>query len=86
MGRAVLAEGTVGTEALRGGKEGLRLFEEGQEGQSGPPDSSSSEGGLVGRRGAETQEGASPQHWSPFSHLLPQLGSLPLGDIDGHLS
>lgn len=38
-GRTLLAEGTVGAEALRGGKDVLGLFKEEQEGQCGPPDS-----------------------------------------------
>lgn len=63
----------------------LGLLEEEPEGQSGPPGGPSSQGGLLGRRGLRHGVSKPPALLSLLSPP-PQLGSLPLGDIDGHLS
>lgn len=54
-GRVFLAEGQARSKALRQGKDVFGLFKEKQESQRDPPDSTSSEGALVGRKGAEMQ-------------------------------
>lgn len=84
-GRVFLAEAIARSKALRCGKDVFGPFKEEPESQSEPPDSAGSEGDLVGSRGAEAR-GTHLQPCCPFSRLLPQLGSPPLGDIDGRLS
>lgn len=88
LGKDVLGQGnskSKGPEMRHEARMCLAFLKKSKRARVDCLDNSISEGELLWRR-AEAQGQARLQHCCPFSRLLPQLGSPPLGDIDGCLS